>query len=164
MADETKQVFSAESLARLEKLKDAFPERKSVVLPVLHVIYDQFGHIDMQALKKAAEYMELPYVYFEEAASFYTMFPDKPVGKYYIHVCRNLSCTLMGSEQLLDYLKEKLGIDEGETTDDGLFTLGTVECLGACGGAPVMQVNDDYYENLTRAKIDEILTDLRNKR
>ena len=92
------------------------------------------------------------------------MFPRKQVGKYLIQVCQNISCTLMGAEGLIDYLGKKHGIRLGETTEDGLFTLVTVECLGSCGTAPMMQINDKYYESLTRAKVDEIIENLRNSK
>lgn len=156
-------VLTEKSRLRIKELLDVFPMKQSVVLPVLHIVYEQFGYLDSQALKEAAAITGVPAVYFEEAASFYTMFPLKPVGKYLIQVCHNISCTLMGAEGLIEYLKEKLGIEMGGTTDDGLFTLVAVECLGSCGTAPMMQINDSYYENLTRARVDEILETLRNQ-
>jgi len=164
MAESIKEILSEESKARLEKLKTVFPDRQSVVLPVIHTVYDQFGYIDKDAVREAAKFMDIPYVYFEESASFYTMFQLKPVGKYLIQVCQNICCTLMGAEDLVDYLKEKLNIEIGGTTDDGMFSLVLVECLGSCGTAPMMQINDKYYENLTREKVDEILEKLRNSK
>ncbi|RKX21133.1 MAG: NAD(P)H-dependent oxidoreductase subunit E, partial [Candidatus Zixiibacteriota bacterium] len=98
-----------------------------------------------------------------EAASFYTMFPKEPVGKYLIQVCHNISCALLGADSLIGYLEEKLAIKKGETTSDNMFTLISVECLGGCTAAPMMQINDRYYENLTREKVDKILEDLRNE-
>ena len=164
MTESVKEILSGESKARLEKLKTFFPDRQSVVLPVIHTIYDQFGYIDKDAVREAAKFMDIPYVYFEESASFYTMFQLKPVGKYLIQVCQNICCTLMGAEDLVIYLKEKLNIEVGGTTDDGMFSLVLVECLGSCGTAPMMQINDKYYENLTREKVDEILEKLRNSK
>jgi len=164
MQETAKISLSEESKKRLRKLEGVFPDRQSVVLPVIHIIYDQFGYIEKQAVKEAAGLMNIPDVYFEEAASFYTMFPRKQVGKYLIQVCQNISCTLMGAEGLIDYLGKKHGIRLGETTEDGLFTLVTVECLGSCGTAPMMQINDKYYESLTRAKVDEIIENLRNSK
>ncbi|MCD6162191.1 MAG: NAD(P)H-dependent oxidoreductase subunit E [candidate division Zixibacteria bacterium] len=162
MAEPVKELLSGKSKNHLEKLKTLFPEKKSVVLPVIHTVYDQFGYINKDAVREAAKFMDIPYVYFEEAASFYTMFPLKPVGKYLIQACQNICCTLMGAEELVGYLKEKLNIEIGGTTDDGMFSLVLVECLGSCGTAPVMQINDKYYENLTKEKVDEILEKLRN--
>jgi len=162
MEDTVKKSLNKESIERLKTLEHEYPFRQSVVLSVLHVIYDQFGYLDKKAIEEAAEFMNIPKVYFEEAATFYTMFPLKPRGKYLIQVCQNICCTLMGAEELVDYLKEKLGIGVGETTEDNIFSLVVVECLGACAGAPMMQINDIYYEYLTRAKVDEILENLRN--
>jgi len=164
MEETVKISLSEESKKRLKGLEGVFPDKQSVVLPVIHIIYDQFGYIEKQAVKEAAGLMNISDVYFEEASSFYTMFPLKPVGKYLIQVCQNISCTLMGAEGLISYLDEKHGIKLGETTEDGLFTLVTVECLGSCDTAPMMQINDKYYESLTRAKVDEIIENLRNSK
>jgi NADH-quinone oxidoreductase E subunit len=140
-----------------------YPQSKSAVLMVLHVIHKQFGHIDRNALKEAADLMELPLIDFEQAASFYTLFPSKPVGKYHIQVCRTLSCQLNGAEELTSLLKEKLDIDIGGVTNDGMFSLTEVECLGSCGSGPMMQINDTYYEHLTRARVEQILDELRKQ-
>jgi NADH-quinone oxidoreductase subunit E len=96
-------------------------------------------------------------------ATFYTMFNKEPVGKYHIQVCQNLTCSLLGAESLISYLEQKLGITCGQITPDGKFSLSRVECLGSCGTAPVMQINDDYFENLTAEKIDQILVELDKK-
>jgi len=160
----TKNLLSEESRRRIRELENVFPQKQSAVLAVLHIIYDQFRYLDNEAIQEASELIGIPAVYFEEAASFYTMFPLKPVGKYLIQVCQNISCTLMGAEELVSYLKAKLGIELGGTTEDRLFTLVAVECLGSCGTAPMMQINDIYYENLTRQKVDDILDQLRNGR
>jgi NADH-quinone oxidoreductase subunit E len=154
-------LLSEESIEKLHQLKDKYPERRTAILPVLHVIYAQFGYIGNEQLQQAAEIIDLPYLELAENASFYTMFPKKPVGKYFIQVCNNLSCALLGADSLVDYLLEKLNLKLGETTPDGLFTVVTVECLGSCGTAPMMQVNDDYHENLTRKKVDELLEEFR---
>lgn len=163
MAETKKKILTQESLKRLDMLKDEFPAKKSVTLMTLHVIYDQLGYLDNKAIEEVALYMGMSRVFFEEAATFYTMFPLKPVGKFLIQVCQNISCTLMGAEELVSYLSEKLGIKIGETTEDKMFSLVVVECLGACSGAPMMQINDLYYEYLTREKVDKILDDLRGK-
>ncbi len=155
--------LSEESTREIKKLKDRYPVTKSAILMVLHVVYNQFGYLDRAAVREAAGLMELPVLDFEQAASFYTMFPPRKVGKYHIQVCRTLSCMLRGSEELGEFLKEKLGIGMGEVTADGLFSLTEVECLGSCGTAPMMQINDTYYENLTRARVEKILSDLRKE-
>ena len=153
--------LSKESIEKLQELKDKFPDRRTAILPALHVVYDQFGYVGDEQLKEAAEVVELPYVELAENASFYTMFPKKPVGKYFIQVCNNLSCALLGADSLVEYLLEKLNVKLGETTSDGLFTVVTVECLGSCRTAPMMQVNDEYHENLTRERVDRLLEKFR---
>ena len=106
----------------------------------------------------------LPYSRVKAVTTFYTMFNLEPVGKYHLQVCRNISCHMAGAEGLLGRLRSRLGIEEGETTKDGLFTLSAVECLGACGAAPVMQVNEKYFEKLDEAKLDALLEELRHGR
>ncbi len=163
MESKSKALLSERSIKEIRRLKDLYPELKSAVLMVLHVVYDQYGYIDSRAVREAAGIMELPVMDFEQPASFYTMFPPKKVGRYHIQVCRTISCMLRGSEELVEFLKEKLDIEIGGVTGDGLFSLTEVECLGSCGTSPVMQINDTYYENLTRAGVEKILEDLRNK-
>ncbi len=156
-------LLSEKSTKEIRRLKDLYPYLKSAVLMVLHVIYDQYGYIDSKAVKEASGIMELPVMDFEQAASFYTMFPPRKVGRYHIQVCRTISCMLRGSEELVRFLKEKLDIEIGAITKDGLFSLTEVECLGSCGTSPMMQINDIYYENLTRVGVEKILEDLRNE-
>jgi NADH-quinone oxidoreductase E subunit len=164
MAQKTKSsVLNEESVRKIRGLRDRYPMKKSAVLMVLHVVNNQFGYLDRAAVKEAADIMGLPLMDFQQAASFYTMFPAKKVGRYNIQVCRTLSCMLRGSEELVEFLKEKLGIEPGEVTADGLFSLTEVECLGSCGTAPMMQINETYYENLTRARVEKILDDLRKE-
>jgi len=159
-----KSLLSERTIERLEKLLKVFPDKKSIVLPALHLVYEQFGYLDKPAIAEIAARSGVPDIYFEEGANFYTMFPTKPVGKYLIQVCHNISCTLMGADELVQYLEDKLDIEVGETTADGLFTLVKVECLGSCGTAPMMQINDSYHENLTKEKVDQILAKLRQQR
>jgi NADH-quinone oxidoreductase E subunit len=158
-----KSILSEKTIERLDKLLIVFPEKKSIVLPALHLVYEQFGYLEKSAIAEIANRTGVPDIFFEEGANFYTMFPTKPVGKYLIQVCHNISCSLMGAAELVEYLKTILDIEVGETSADGLFTLVTVECLGSCGTAPMMQINDLYYENLTRAKVDKILGELRQQ-
>jgi NADH-quinone oxidoreductase E subunit len=137
-----------------------YPSRKSAVLPALTIAYRQIGHLDDDIYNEISEAIEIPAVEIAEAATFYTMFPKKPRGKYLIQVCHNISCALLGADGLITYLEQKLGIMKGETTPDNLFTLISVECLGSCATAPMMQINNDYYENLNRERVDQILKDL----
>ncbi|HEX7401873.1 MAG TPA: NAD(P)H-dependent oxidoreductase subunit E [candidate division Zixibacteria bacterium] len=149
---------------RISELKGKFPGNRSAILPAIHVVLEQVGYYNRDILKQVAELLDLSEMEVSETVSFYTYFPKEGVGKYHIQVCTNLSCMLLGVEGLLQYLQEKLNIKTGETTADGLFTLTAVECLGSCGTSPVMQINQIYYENLTKTKVDEIINDLRTKK
>ncbi len=151
-SDQTKQKI-AEVIAR-------YPQKKAALLPVLHLVQQEIGHISAAEEIQLAGLLELKPIQVREVVTFYTMYNRQPVGKYHIQVCSNLSCSLLGAQSLIDYLKDKLGIDLGETTSDKKFTLTTVECLGACEHAPCMMVNFDYYGKLSKKTIDEILDHL----
>ena len=149
---------------KISELKTKFPERKSTILPAMHVVLEEVGYYNREILKQVGELLGLSEMEVAETVSFYTYFPKEGVGKYHIQVCTNLSCMLLGAEGLVSYLEEKLKIKAGDSTPDGIFTLSAVECLGSCGTAPMMQVNQDYYENLTKAKVDQIIADLKSKK
>lgn len=163
MEKTTKRLLSESSIKELNRLKDLYPQRKSIVLMVLHVVHDQFGFLKPDAIDEAAEIVGIPPMDFHQAGSFYTFFPRDKVGKYHIQVCRTLSCYLRGSEELVEYLIDKLKVKMGGVTEDGIFSLTEVECLGSCGTGPMMQINDTYYENLNKARVDNILEELRKK-
>lgn len=156
-------MLKPEAIKKISDLRNEYPQRKSAILPALHIVLNEVGYINQKILNQVAEVLELSPLEVSQTASFYTYFPKEGVGKYHIQVCTNLSCTLLGAEGLLNYLEQKLGIKVGETTPDGWFTLSTVECLGSCETAPVMQVNQRYYENLTKAKVDKIIGNLRSR-
>ena len=156
-------ILTAESIQQMKEKAAKYPRRKSAILPALTIAFHQVGHLNDDIYREIAGAIKVPYVEVAEAATFYTMFPKQPVGKYLIQVCHNISCALLGSDSLIGYLEEKLGIKKGETTPDNLFTLISVECLGSCATAPMMQINQDYYENLTREKVDQILEELKAK-
>ncbi|MFZ5979776.1 MAG: NADH-quinone oxidoreductase subunit NuoE [Candidatus Zixiibacteriota bacterium] len=156
-------ILNDESVAKIKERVGLYPRSKSAILPALTIAYHQVGHLNEDVYKEISKIIKVPPVEVAEAATFYTMFPKEPVGKYLIQVCHNISCALLGADSLLAYLEEKLGIKKGETTKDNLFTLVTVECLGSCATAPMMQINQDYYENLTREKVDKILEELKAK-
>jgi NADH-quinone oxidoreductase E subunit len=141
-----------------------YPRRDAALLPLLEELQKENGYVAEEAMDELARFLELPYARVKAVVTFYTMFNREPAGKYHLQVCRNISCHMAGSPGLLARLREKLGIDEGETTKDGLFTLSSVECLGACGTAPVMQVNGEYFENLTPEKLDALLDEMRHGR
>jgi NADH-quinone oxidoreductase subunit E len=149
---------------RIAELKDKFPKRRSAILPAMHVVLEEVGFHNRDIVRQVADLLELSEMDVNETLSFYTYFPREGVGKYHIQVCTNVSCMLLGAEQLLEYLEQKLGIQAGQTTPDGLFTLSVVECLGSCGTAPVMQINQEYHEKLTKAKVDQILDALKQDR
>ena len=156
-------ILTEESVNRIKEKVKLYPRRKSAVLPALTIAYRQVGHLNEDIYREISNIIKVPYIEIAEAATFYTLFPKKPVGKYLIQVCHNISCALLGADSLIAYLEEKLGIKKGETTPDGLFTLVSVECLGSCATAPMMQINQDYYENLTREKVDNIIEELKAK-
>ena len=153
--------FNESAKQELEKIKSRYPNRQAALLPALYLAQREFGYISDEVINYLAGTLELPKSRVYGVATFYTVFNNKPVGKYFIQVCANLSCAMMGATGLFEYLSSKLGVKEGETTKDGIFTLVKVECLGACGEAPMMQINNDYYGNLTRAKVDQILNGLK---
>jgi NADH-quinone oxidoreductase subunit E len=154
-------MLSETTQKKIAELRDRYPEKKTAILPAMHVVLNEVGYYNQDILRQIADLLQLSEMEVSETVSFYTYFPREGVGKYHIQVCTNLSCSLLGAEQLVEYLEDKLKIKDGETTPDGLFTLSTVECLGSCGTAPVMQVNQTYYENLTKAKVDQILEELK---
>lgn len=146
--------------AEIKQFEGKYPDPKSALLTALHVAQREHGWLSLEIMRDVAEVMDLPPTEVASVASFYTMFNRQPVGENLIQVCTNISCSLLGAEHIVEHLKSKLGIDVGETTPDNKFTLVTVECLGSCGTAPMMQINDTYYENLTEEKIDQILAEL----
>lgn len=145
----------------IEQILSRYPVKRSALIPLLYLVQRDQGYIAEPAMKEIAKLLGLtpPQVY--ETATFYTMLNLKKVGKFHIQVCKSLMCALVGSDTVIGWMKTKLGIAPGESTADGLFTLSAVECLAACGTAPMMQINDDYYERLTEEKVDRILADLR---
>jgi NADH-quinone oxidoreductase subunit E len=153
--------FSEKTIQKIREIVASYPRKEAAILPVLHLTQKEFGCISEEEEKRVAEILELKPIQVREVVTFYTMFNQKPVGKYHIQVCSNLSCSLLGAESLIDYLKEKLGIGLGETTPDKKFTLSSVECLGACEMAPSLMVNFDYHGNLDKEKIDNILSGLK---
>jgi NADH-quinone oxidoreductase E subunit len=141
----------------LDRLLTRYPDKEAVILPALYMAQKEFGYVSDEAIEYIAGLLGVSPAQIEGVATFYTMFNRKPVGKYHVQICRNISCSLLGAEHLIEHVSKKLGIQPGETTPDGKFTLSKAECLGSCGTAPVMQVNDDYHENLTEEGIDALL-------
>lgn len=156
--------FSEERLSKVQEIIARYPEgkQKSALLPILHLAQEENnGWLSVEAMDYVAELLQLKSIEVYEVATFYSMYNLKPVGKYVFEVCQTGPCMLNGSDQIISYIKEKLGIAVGETTADGMFTLKTVECLGACGYAPMMQMGKIYKEHLTREKVDQIIEECR---
>ena len=152
--------FSQEKLNKVNELISRYPQgkQKSALLPVLHMAQQEFGGwLDVSTMDYVASLLQLQPIEVYEVATFYSMYNLKPVGKYVFEVCQTGPCMVNGSDNIIDYIKQKLGIGIGETTQDGLFTLKTVECLGACGYAPMMQLGKTYREHLTKEKVDAII-------
>jgi NADH-quinone oxidoreductase subunit E len=158
--------FSDETLALAQRIIKRYPEgkQKSALLPLLHLAQMEFdGWLSAPAMDYVASLLKIQPIEIYEVASFYTMFNLKPVGKCLIEVCRTGPCWLLGAEDIVKHIEKKLNIKEGETTPDGMFTLKTVECLAACGTAPIIQVGETYHENMTCEKVDEMLNDYKAK-
>ena len=156
-------MLSDKAKAEIQQLKARYPHPNSALLPALALAPKEAGWLSPEALEEVADVMGLSPAHVGSVASFYTMFNRRPVGKYLVQVCTNISCSLLGAEHIVEHLKRRLGIEVGQTTTDGMFTLLEVECLGSCGTAPMMQVNDVYYENLTEERVDQILEELRRQ-
>jgi NADH-quinone oxidoreductase subunit E len=153
--------FSPDTLKKFEETVNRYPKKEAAMLPVLCLAQQEFGHLGEEAIAYIAKILEQPPARVHGVVSFYTMLNMKPIGRHHIQVCRTLPCALRGAEKITGFLKQKLGIELGQTTSDKRFTLTEVECLASCGTAPMMQINDDYYENLTEAKVTEILESLK---
>ena len=160
MADATRPEFDTAQLAEVRRLMGLYPDKRGALLPVLHLAQETFGYVSLEVEEYVAGLFELAPAHVHEVATFYTMFFKEPVGTHQVSVCHNLTCHLMGAKAVIEHLKQRLGVDVGETTADGRVTLLTVECLCACEQAPVMQVDDRYEGLLTPDKIDQILGSL----
>lgn len=154
--------MSAATLARIRRSKALYPYPRSAVLPALWAVQDQLGYLAPEGLAAVATELGLEPSEVEAVSTFYSMYFQHQPGRHLIQVCRNVSCGLRGADELLHHLESALGVEDGETTPDGVFTLeGTVECLGACGGAPMMQVDRYSYENLDFERADQVLAGVR---
>ncbi|EHL29347.1 NADH-quinone oxidoreductase subunit NuoE [Legionella drancourtii] len=153
------QLVSAQRMQDIDHWIAKYPadQKQSAVMSALRIVQEEHNHLTMELMDAIADYLEMPPIAVYEVASFYTMYEHKPVGTHLVNVCTNISCMLRDSAGVVDHLQKKLGIKLGETTDDGRFTLRSVECLGACVNAPMMQVDKDYHENLTPESIDKVL-------
>lgn len=154
--------FNKAELEQIEKIKARYPESQAAVMPVLWMAQEKFGHVEPDVQKMVAETLDLPEAHVFGVASFYTQYYKEKMGKFVLDVCTCLSCQVCGGYDMLHYIEEKLGIKAGETTEDGLFSIQSVECLGACGYAPMMQITNDVYVNhLDKAKVDKVIETLK---
>ena len=153
--------FTAENTAVADEIIARYPVKRSALIPLLHLAQEQEGHVTEEAMAHIAELVGITPAEVLGTASFYEMFKLEPVGDYVVNVCTNISCMLLGGEELLHHLERRLGIRAGSTTPDGKFTLDDVECIAACTEAPCLQVNYRYFHNVTHDQVDELLDDLR---
>jgi len=154
------KILSSKFYEAMKLLEPRYPTKVALMLPALHAAQDELNWLPGEALDEIADYIGCHPAQVREVASFYTMYNLKPVGKYHLKICTNVSCALRGAEEVVEHCSKKLGIEVGETSRDKRFTLNEEECLGACGTAPAMMLNNDYYENLSSQKIDDILSRL----
>lgn len=154
-----RQLITAERMREIESWVAKYPEdeRQSAVMAALMIVQEEHGYLTQALMDAVADYLQMPAIAVYEVASFYSMYEHKPCGRNVVNVCTNISCKLRGSDSIIRHLEDKFAIRVGETTNDGRFTLRSVECLAACVNAPMMQVNKNYHENLTVENIDEIL-------
>ena len=153
--------FSPEQLAEVRRLQSLYPDKRGALLPVLHMAQDTFGYVSLEVEEYVAGLFELSPAHVHEVVTFYTLFFQQPKGRHVVAVCQTLSCHLLGAKSIIEHLERTLGIQVGETTPDGKVTLLAVECLCACEGAPMMQVDDRYEGHLTAEKVDRLLEGLR---
>lgn len=161
MAASREAKFSEQALREFEELTTHYPTRQAALLPTLWIAQREFGWVGEQAQAYVADLLGLPYAHVRAVVTFYPMFHQKPVGKYLLDVCTNLSCRLRGADQIVDCIRRRLGIGIDETTADGKFTLAVAECLASCGTAPMLQLNQDrFYENLTEESTLKLIDEL----
>ncbi len=163
VAIETKTIFSQELAARFDKLATLYPVRRSALIPMLLYAQDELGYITDAAIEEIAQRIGITPLEVRNVLSYYSLLRTKPVGKYHVQVCTNISCMLRGGQELFEHCKEHLGIGHKETTHDGVFSLEEVECIGACSWAPAVQVNYDFHNNLTADAMDAVLDQYRKQ-
>ena len=149
--------FSSDALEEYQRILGKYPVKRAAIMPALWLAQREFGHLSAEVQQYVADLMGFPLAWVSGLASFYTMYYKKPVGKYHLQVCTNVSCMLRGSDDILRVIEDRLKVGLGQTTADGKFSLDEVECLASCGTAPMMQVNDDYHENLTPRSTLELI-------
>ncbi|GAA4361432.1 NAD(P)H-dependent oxidoreductase subunit E [Kangiella marina] len=157
------ELLSSERLEQVEGWVKKYPEerKRAAIIPIMSIVQEEHGHLTQALMDAVADYLSCPKIAAYEVASFYSMFRLKPAGKYVISLCTNVSCMLAGSEDIKKWFRDELGVAPGETTEDGVFTLKEVECMAACGGAPMLEVNKQYHENLNIDKVADLIKELK---
>ncbi|MDQ3020717.1 MAG: NAD(P)H-dependent oxidoreductase subunit E [Bacteroidota bacterium] len=154
-------VFDEKELKIVQDYISKYPKPMAAIMPVLWMIQDKYGWISVEAMRYVGELLDLPADHVLGVATFYTMYFKKPMGKYHLQICTNVSCMLCGGYEIFNHISGKLGIKNKEITSDGMFSIEEVECLGSCGTAPMLQINNkEYYENLTTDSVDKLLSEL----
>ncbi len=153
-------VFSEDELGKIEEIKSRYPEQQAALMPVLWMAQKKFGWLSKEVMVYVAGLLGLSYAHVYGVATFYTMYFKKPMGRNHIQVCTNVSCMLGQGEMIFNHVSERLGIKNNEATEDGRYSLEEVECMGACGGAPMIAINEDYYENVTIGQVDSLIDSL----
>ncbi len=154
--------YTPENELKFQEYVTRYPKIDSCMLPALWLVQEQEGWVSPEAMIYVADKLGKTPIQVYEVATFYTMFNLKPIGKYHIELCKTLSCRLCGSQKIKDHIKQTIGIEAGQTSQDGLFHLSEVECMGACGGAPMFALNGEYHEKLTIQKVDELIKECKN--
>jgi NADH-quinone oxidoreductase subunit E len=149
---------------RIEEIKNEYPDHRSAIMPALFIAQEELGSITAEAVNWVAQKVGVAPVHVMEVASFYTMYYKKPVGKYHFQVCRTLSCALRGAKKITEHLHKRFGVKPGEVSQDGMWSYEDVECLGSCGTAPMCEVNDRYFENLTPERLEEIIQQIEKEK
>ncbi|NQZ90766.1 MAG: NAD(P)H-dependent oxidoreductase subunit E [Moritella sp.] len=159
-AEYSKQAIIADLTAPIADIVKRYPTQRSAIMPALYLAQEKYGFVDETAYLAISEILDVPEIWVFELASFYTLYKNKNIGKYHLQICTNVPCMLRGAYDLLDHLQTRLGINKGDTSTDGLFTLTTVECIGSCDLAPAMMVNETYHTNLSKERVDKLLDQL----
>jgi NADH-quinone oxidoreductase subunit E len=156
-------IFSPELAARFDKLVTLYPKRRSALIPMLLYAQDEIGYVSDAAIAEIGQRLEITVLDVRNVLTYYSMLRTRPIGKYNVQVCTNISCMLRGGQELFQHCKNRLGIGHKQTTPDGMFSLEEVECIGVCSWAPAVQVNYDFHEELTPATMDTLLDEYRGK-
>ncbi len=155
--------FTEENQTKIEDILKRYPTKKAAVMPLLYLAQGQNGWVSSEVMKVVASLLDMPADEVLGVVTFYTMYRQKSMGKYHLQVCTNVSCMLRGAYKIYDHIKDKLNIANGGVTEDAIFSLEEVECMGSCGTAPMIAVNEDFFENLDVEKVDQILESFKNK-